>query len=135
MAYGARCPAGPASPTYTNTAIGDTAMSKQKTKNGGAAKKTSTKAEGAAKPAKPKADKPKRVSCLDAAALVLKDAKAPMQARALVDAMKAKGLWSSDAPTPWATLYSAIIREIGKKGKDARFKKTDRGHFTLNANA
>ena len=23
-------------------------------------------------------------------------------------------------------------REIASKGKDARFKKTDRGHFTLN---
>jgi hypothetical protein len=27
-------------------------------------------------------------------------------------------------------VYSAILREIGTKGKEARFKKTDRGHFT-----
>ncbi len=31
------------------------------------------------------------------------------------------------------TVYSAILAEITKKGKEARFKKTDRGHFALNA--
>ena len=39
----------------------------------------------------------------------------------------------TDAPTPAATLYSAIMREMKVKGKDARFKKTERGHFALNA--
>jgi hypothetical protein len=92
--------------------------------------KTTTKAKGAAKPKEPK---PQKASCLDAAAQVLKDAGEPMQVRAVVEAMKAKGLWSSDAPTPWATLYSAILREIGTKKGDSRFKKTDRGHFALNA--
>ncbi len=33
--------------------------------------------------------------------------------------------------TPHATLYSAILREIGTKGKGARFKKTERGKFAL----
>ena len=98
--------------------------------------KTPAKGKGA-KPetkAKPKADaKPGRVSCLDAAAQVLRDAKEPMQVRAMVTAMKDKGLWSSDAATPWATLYSAILREITTKKADSRFRKTDRGHFALNA--
>jgi len=31
--------------------------------------------------------------------------------------------------------YAAIIREISKKGKDARFTKVDRGRFTANAKA
>jgi hypothetical protein len=100
-----------------------------------AAKKTTTKAKGATKPkaAKTKSDAaPKKPSCLDAAAQVLRDAKEPMQVRAMVTAMKDKGLWSSDAPTPWATLYSAIIREITTKKDASRFKKTDRGHFALN---
>jgi hypothetical protein len=35
---------------------------------------------------------------------------------------------------PAATLYSAILRELGK-GKDSRFKKTDKGRFTLSGNA
>ena len=105
-------------------------MATTKTKK--AAKTKTTKAKGAAKP-KPKGEaKPKRTSALDAAAQVLKDAGEPMQVRAMVEAMKSKGLWSSDAATPWATLYSAIIREIGTKKGDSRFKKVDRGHFALN---
>jgi len=31
--------------------------------------------------------------------------------------------------TPHATLYSAILREIAKKGKESRFTKTERGKF------
>jgi hypothetical protein len=31
--------------------------------------------------------------------------------------------------TPAATLYSAILREISTKGKDARFTKIERGKF------
>ena len=41
------------------------------------------------------------------------------------------GLWSPGGKTPHATLYAAIIREIAKKGKDARFKKVARGQFQL----
>ena len=40
-------------------------------------------------------------------------------------------LWSTGGKTPHATLYAAIIREIAKKGKDARFRKVDRGRFQL----
>jgi hypothetical protein len=29
-------------------------------------------------------------------------------------------------------VYSAILREISKKGKEARFKKEDRGRFAIN---
>jgi hypothetical protein len=56
-----------------------------------------------------------------------------MRCKELIDEMFAKKLWHSDAPTPAATLYSAILREMGRKGGKARFKKTDRGHFALNA--
>ena len=87
-----------------------------------------TKAAKAAKPAKEK-----KVSALDAAAQVLASAKEPMNSKALIEQMAAKGLWSSPGgKTPHATLYAAIIREITEKGKDARFKKTDRGHFAAN---
>ncbi|XVJ61105.1 MAG: hypothetical protein HEQ23_11790 [Tepidisphaera sp.] len=48
--------------------------------------------------------------------------------------MAAKGLWTSPGgKTPAATLYAAIVREITTKGKDARFRKADRGLFTANA--
>ena len=33
--------------------------------------------------------------------------------------------------TPAASLYSAILRELQTKGKDARFKKTERGKFAV----
>jgi hypothetical protein len=68
------------------------------------------------------------MSCLDAAAAVLKASAAPMSCKAMVDAMREQKLWTSDAPTPAATLSSAILREL-KKGSASRFKKTDRGLF------
>jgi hypothetical protein len=96
-----------------------------KAKKTGGTKKTTTKAKGAAKP---KAEaKPKRTSALDAAAQVLKDAKEPMQVRAMVEAMQAKGLWSSDAPTPHATLFSALIREIKNKKGGAGSRRSTAG--------
>jgi hypothetical protein len=64
---------------------------------------------------------------------VLAGSKEPMNAKQMIEAMKAKGLWTSPGgATPWATLYSGIIREVATKGKEARFKKTDRGHFAAN---
>ena len=78
-----------------------------------------------------KAAKPKRVSLLDAAATVLTSAKAPMTAKAIVDEVTAKGLWTNGkGKTPHATLYTPMTREIAKKEKDARFKKVKRGLFT-----
>ncbi|HEY3966871.1 MAG TPA: HTH domain-containing protein [Planctomycetaceae bacterium] len=55
-----------------------------------------------------------------------------MTTKAMIEAMATKGLWSSpNGQTPAATLYSAILREINSKGKESRFKKTDRGHFEI----
>src|SRR5262245_52700396 len=87
-----------------------------------------------AKPAKKakKAAKPKKVSALDGAAKVLGEAGAAMNCPAMIESMAAKGYWKSpNGQTPHATLYSAILREIGTKGKDARFKKVERGKFEL----
>ena len=88
-------------------------------------------AEKTTKSAKEKAPKP--LSCLDAAAQVLKAKGEPMRCKEMIEAIFADKLWHTDAPTPAATLYSAILREMKVKGKDARFKKTDRGHFALTA--
>jgi len=74
--------------------------------------------------------KPKRVSGLDAAARVLEESGQPMTAKEMVEAAESKGYWKSPGgKTPHATVYSAIIREITKKGDDARFRKTERGKF------
>src|SRR5580700_7246058 len=76
---------------------------------------------------KPKAaDKPKKVSALDAAAKVLSEAGAAMNCQELIEAMAQKGYWTSPGgKTPHATLYSAILREVNAKGADARFTKTE----------
>jgi hypothetical protein len=75
----------------------------------------------------------KKLSCLDAAAQVLKTKGEAMNCKGMIDAMFAAKLWHSEAPTPAATLYSAILREITHKKSEARFKKTDRGLFVLSA--
>jgi len=78
-----------------------------------------------------KASGKKRPSGLDAAAQVLGDAKEPLDTKEMVARMLAKGLWKTNGKTPAATIYAAIIREIAAKGKDARFRKVERGKFEL----
>ena len=57
-----------------------------------------------------------------------------MTCKELIAVMAAKGYWTSHGgQTPDATLYSAILREIGTKGADARFVKAERGKFTRKA--
>jgi hypothetical protein len=81
----------------------------------------------------PKAARAGKLSAIDAAAKVLGESGEPMNARGMIEAMSAKRYWTSPGgKTPWATLYSAILSEITKRGKESRFKKTDRGHFALN---
>jgi hypothetical protein len=71
-----------------------------------------------------------KLSALDAAAKVLGETGKPMSCNELIEAMAAKGYWSSPGgKTPASTLYSAILREISTKGKESRFRKTDRGRF------
>ena len=97
------------------------------------AKKTPTKKAATKKSASPKAKSGDKLSALDAAAKVLAEAGEPLNTKQMVEAMAAKKLWTSPGgKTPHATLYSAILREIGAKGNDARFKKTERGKFTAN---
>ena len=95
--------------------------------------KKTTKATKSAKT--PKAKKPAKtegkLSCLDAAAKVLGESKEPMNTKEMIEAMATKKYWTSPGgKTPSATLYSAILRELGK-GKESRFKKTERGKFAL----
>jgi hypothetical protein len=96
-----------------------------------AAKPAAGKTTAAKKTAPKKGEK--KMSALDAAAKVLGASKAPMRAKEMIEQMAAKGYWKSPGgKTPHATLYAAILREIGAKGKDARFKKMDRGLFAAN---
>ncbi len=106
--------------------IKKTTTAKLSTKGKGSAKKPVAKAEAPAK-----ANTSAKLSCLDAAAQVLKGSDEAMTCKAMVEAMAERKLWTSDAPTPAATLSSAILREM-KKGNDSRFKKTGRGLFAFN---
>src|SRR2546429_3439625 len=52
----------------------------------------------------------------DAAAKVLGEQGKPMNCQEMIDAMAAKGYWTSPGgKTPSATLYSAILRELKTK--------------------
>jgi hypothetical protein len=110
-------------------------MTTKKTTKVSSAKKSPkpTKAEKRRSPEAPPAKtSPMKLSALDAAARVLQETRQAMNCKELIEAMAAKGYWTSPGgKTPHATLYSAILRELGVKGKDARFKKTDRGKFAL----
>ncbi len=126
----------------------DTTMSTKKTNPKTTKKAPATKAAAkAAKPSVPaKSETPAKMpkatktdgklSQLDAAVKVLTETGTPMTTKAMIEAMASKGYWTSPGgATPHATLYSAILRELQKKGAESRFTKVDRGQFTLNAAA
>ena len=107
----------------------DAALARLAGKAPEAARKEAPKAE--AKPAaKAQPKKARKMGALDAAALVLAEAGKPMRATELVSEMAKRGLWTSPGgKTPEATLYSAMIREIGAKGAASRFARAGKGEF------
>jgi hypothetical protein len=111
---------------------------KKKTRKTETPPKKTGKNAAKSKAAKPPSDSPPtnakvaRLSALDAAARILGETRKAMTCAELIQAMAAKGYWTSPAgKTPPATLYSALLRELQTKGKDARFRKTEPGKFTL----
>jgi hypothetical protein len=77
-----------------------------------------------------KASPAKKLSAIAAAARVLSETGREMTCPELIDAMASKRYWTSpDGKTPASTLYASIYQEIKAKGKDARFRKTERGKF------
>ncbi len=75
----------------------------------------------------------KKLSCVTAAIKVLTESTEPLNAKEIIDAMVAKGYWTSPGgKTPHATLYSAILRDLAK-GDASRFLKMERGRFTARA--
>ena len=71
------------------------------------------------------------MSGLDAAAKVLNEASEPLSCLQIVERAFEKGYWQSEGKTPHATIYSAMLREIQKKGAECRFRKAERGKFEL----
>jgi hypothetical protein len=107
----------------------DAAVAKLATPGLKATRKDAPKAEP--KPgAKPEPKKARKMGALDAAAIVLADAGKPMRSKELIAEMAKRGLWTSPGgKTPEATLYAAILREIGAKGAAARFARAGKGEF------
>src|SRR5262245_45451522 len=107
-------------------------MATKKTKATGTHGKAAKNVAKLAKTAPAPEAKAKKLSQIDAAVQILGKTNDPMNCKTMVEAMTAKGLWSSPSgKTPEATLYAAILREITTKGKEARFVKASAGHFAL----
>ena len=99
--------------------------------------KATTKAETTKPAAKAKTKKSvaptEKLSQMAAAERVLAESSEPLNCKAMVEAMSAKGYWTSPCgKTPEATLYASLLRQIRDKGADATFQKTGRGLFALN---
>ena len=78
----------------------------------------------------------KKLSALDAAALVLRECGQPMSCPELIAQMTAKGYWTSPhGKTPASTLYAAMQREAKLKGAASRFQKTGPGRFAYRGDA
>src|SRR5262245_1686296 len=92
--------------------------------------KTKTKTKTKKKGRKKADNQDDKMNCIERGAKVLVEKGEPMNCKEMIEAMGAKGYWTTPGgKTPWATLYSSIAREIRDKGKECRFKKADRGKF------
>ena len=80
-------------------------------------------------------DKPvKRLSLLNAAVIVLKDAgpEHPMNCKEILEAIVARELWTpTDCKTPEQTLYGSIFREINTKEHPRIVKSNVKGKFVI----
>ena len=75
-----------------------------------------------------------KLSLIKAAIAVLTETEEAMNTKSIIEAAKAKGLWTpGEGKTPEQTLYSAIVREIKVKAAAARFTAVGKGLFKLNA--
>jgi len=72
-----------------------------------------------------------RPSLLDVAAQLLGEANDPLSCQAMITMMLERKLWKTSGKTPANTLSAAIRREIKATGSASRFRKVERGLFTV----
>jgi hypothetical protein len=107
-----------------------TKTAKQTPSNQGRKTPPAAKGKAAKKPLSGKASPAKKLSAIAAAARVLTETGREMTCPELIEVMAAKRYWTSPGgKTPASTLYASIYQEIKSKGKDSRFRKTERGKF------
>jgi hypothetical protein len=71
------------------------------------------------------------LSLLDATAVVLRKSPTPLSTREIVALVVERKLWKPTGATPWATLNAALNRDIQTNGTQSRFKKKERGKYSL----
>jgi hypothetical protein len=71
------------------------------------------------------------LSLLDAAAVVLRDSKKALSTREIIALVVERNLWKPTGTTPHQTLNAALNRDLQANGTQSRFKKKERGLFTL----
>ena len=78
-------------------------------------------------------DKPvKRLSLLNAAIIVLRETKADMNTRELIEAIVERQLWTpTECKTPEQTLYGSIFREIATKEHPRIVRSETKGKFRI----
>ena len=78
-------------------------------------------------------DKPvRRLSLLNAAIIVLRETKADMNTRELIEAIVERQLWTpTECKTPEQTLYGSIFREIATKEHPRIVKSEIKGKFRI----
>jgi hypothetical protein len=107
-----------------------TETAKQTPSNKGRKTPLAAKSKTAKKTASSKASPATKLSAIAAAARVLNETGREMTCPEMIEAMAAKRYWTSPGgKTPASTLYASIYQEIKSKGKDSRFRKTERGKF------
>jgi len=107
-----------------------TKTAQQTPSNKGRKTPPAAKGKTAQKAASSKSGPATKLSAIAAAARVLTETGRAMTCPELIEAMAAKRYWTSPGGrTPAATLYASIYQEIKAKGKDSRFRKTERGKF------
>jgi hypothetical protein len=70
-----------------------------------------------------------QMSGLDAAYKVLSESGQPLNARQICDMAVEKGYWEPQGATPDATIGSAMLTEMKKKGDASRFERVGKGVF------
>ena len=114
------------SPTAATVAKTTTKATQKATANKG----RDTGQTGAKVAKAPMPKKRKKISGITAAFMVLADVGKELGVKKIVEIAGEKGWWKSSAATPHATIYAAIIREIGTKDDKSRFERgTKRGTF------
>ncbi len=93
------------------------------------ARRTATRTGKTNKARKPR--KPTGMTGLDAAAKVLAENGRPLGVRQIVETMLQKRDWKTGGQTPYATISSAIQRDIKSKKADSRFRKAGPGNYGL----